>query len=341
MKLLHYQPAVPNFGDDLNPMLWRSLAPELIAGDASVQQGEGEAFVGIGTIIGIDPGESRRLHVFSSGAGYSDPASWAGVEVCYHCVRGPVTARLLGLGADRALTDGAILVPRSPLFADLAQPTRGTENGRTVVVPHYETLAFPGWEEATHLAGFDIVDPRGTPRAVIAALARAGLVLTESLHGAILADAFGVPWRGFAVSRNFSTAKWADWTASLGLTAEIAVVPPPDPMPLLRFGKRPEPFGAAVTLDPEVALGEFRARIAPVQAVPFVRRQAKRVLEGVPVTRRLLGFSPERTAQSLSDLAARDPFGSDSARRSNLADEMLERLHRLAKNRSSTGVVTA
>lgn len=341
MKLLHYEPAVPNFGDDLNPVLWPSLAPGLIGNEAQSLQNEQAAFVGIGTIIGLDPGSSRQLHVFSSGAGYSDPVRWAGLDVRYHCVRGPVSARLLGLSADRALTDGAILVPRSPLFADLARPDRRAGSGRTVVVPHYETLAFPGWDKAARLAGFDIVDPRGSPRAVIAALAGAGLVLTESLHGAILADAFGVPWRGFAVSRNFSTAKWADWTASLGIAAEIVVVPPPDPMPLLRFGKRPEPFGAAIVLDPEAALGEFRARIAPSPAVPFIRRQAKRVLEGVPASRRLLGFSPERTARALHELAARDPFGSDPARRSSLADTMLDRLHQLARDYTSAGVVAS
>ncbi|MFC0685475.1 polysaccharide pyruvyl transferase family protein [Novosphingobium clariflavum] len=341
MRLLHYEPAVPNFGDDLNPLLWPELAPGLFGPDVSspgTGAGESTAFVGIGTIIGIDPAGCSRLHVFSSGAGYSDPVRWQGLDVRYHCVRGPVSARALGLPADRALTDGAVLVPRSPLFADLASRPRTT---RTVVVPHYETLAFPGWSAAAQLAGFDIVDPRGSPRDVIAALAGARLVLTESLHGAILADAFGVPWRGFAVSRNFSTAKWGDWAASLDMDVAVALVPPPDPMPLLRFGKRPEPFGTMIALDPEAALAEFRARIAAPPKVALVRRQAKRVLEAVPVTRRLLGFSPERTAQALVELATRDPFVSNPSRRAGLADEMLERLYRLAKKAGASAAVLA
>lgn len=320
MKLLRYCAPVPNFGDDLNDVLWPALAPELFADD-DLQAAAGEAFVGVGTIVGLDPGRSRRLHVFTSGAGYSAPDRWRGLDVTWHCVRGPVTARVLGLEADRALTDGALLAP----LVDGLCPVPGT-TGRTLVVPHFETIAFPGWHEAARLADFDLVDPRGKPRDVIAALAGARLVLTESLHGAILADAFGVPWRGFAVSRNFSAAKWADWTASLGLAVDVTVVPPPDPMPLLRFGKRVEPFGTTLTLDVEGALAEFRQRIGAVRRSPWLKAQAKRVLEGSPQARRLLGFGPARTAQALSDLAAMPPYLSADSVRESLRNEMLHRL---------------
>lgn len=332
MKLLHYKPSVPNFGDDLNACLWSELAPALFEDeDAST------AFVGIGTIVGLDPGESRRLHVFSSGAGYAPLDRWRGLDVDYHCVRGPVTARLLGLPSNRVLTDGALLAPVLPRFGfgKNAAVTRGASamrgGGNVVVVPHFETIAHPGWRHAAQLAGFELVDPRGTPEGVIAALAKARLVLTESLHGAILADTYGVPWRGFAVSRNFSTAKWADWTSSLRLDVEIAMVPPPDAMPLLRFGKRAEPFGATVWLDPEAALREFRGRIAQRVAGSWTKARAKRFLEVVPQARRLLGFTPERTAQALHDLAQRPPFISSENLRHSLRAQMLDRLDQLVR----------
>jgi succinoglycan biosynthesis protein ExoV len=322
MRLLRYEPKVPNFGDDLNERLWPCLAPPLFAS----RKDDGEAFVGIGTIVGIDPGASRRLHVFSSGAGYTAAHRWNGRDVQYHCVRGPVTARVLGLADDRSLTDGAIL---TPLVGGLEAPPGGS--ARTVVVPHFETIAFPGWDQAARMAGFDLVDPRGTPEKVIAALAGAGLVLTESLHGAILADAYGVPWHGFAVSRNFSTTKWTDWTASLQLDAHIAVLPPPDPMPLLRFGKRDEPFGSMLPLDIESALREFESRIASPGQSSFFKTQAKRALEELPLARRLLGFSPQRTAQALVDLASRAPCLSAPPVRERLRARMVERLDALVR----------
>ena len=322
MRLLCYKPAVANFGDDLNAHLWPHLAPGLFARSEC-----DEAFVGIGTIVGLDPGPSRRLHVFSSGAGYARLDAWAGCEVRYHCVRGPLTGQLLGLPADRVLTDGAILTPLLPAFDFASSPA-----GPTVVVPHFETVAFPGWTDATQLAGFELLDPRDAPQNVIAQIARASLVLTESLHGAILADAYGVPWQPFTVSRNFSTAKWCDWTLSLGLSVEITLVPPPDPMPLLRFGKRVEPFGAILPLDPDAALDEFSKRIAPS---PFtesgLKAATKHLLERTPAARRLLGYSPARTASALTALSRRDPYLSSPAIRQSLRDEMQARLDHLAR----------
>ncbi|MYM00282.1 hypothetical protein GR702_21285 [Novosphingobium sp. FGD1] len=335
MKLLRYRPAVPNFGDDLNDLIWPELAPGLFDSDG----GEGaDAFVGIGTIIGLDPQGSESLHVFSSGTGYSDDRRWRGRKVEYHCVRGPLTARVLGLPNKTALTDGGIL---APLITRFQEPNAFGGTGGTVVVPHFETIAFPGWAEAVGMAGFHLVDPRGTPDLVIGALKDASLVLTESLHGAILADAFGVPWRAFAVSRNFSRAKWADWTCSLDLRVDVTLVPPPDAMPLLRFGKPPEAFGSVFALNEELALGEFRGRIQTAAEVPFMKARVKQVLEAIPATRKFLGFSPERTARALADLAAADPCLSSFHRRDALRDEMLCRLQALEKRYEQAPVLTA
>ncbi|MEE4454459.1 polysaccharide pyruvyl transferase family protein [Novosphingobium resinovorum] len=333
MRLLRYRPSAPNFGDDLNTELWPALVPSLFANETD--EGE-DAFVGIGTIVGIDPGPSRNLHVFSSGVGYTAIDAWSGRAVEFHCVRGPVTARVLGVDPDRALTDGAILTTAIDRYRALPQECRE----RTVVVPHYETIAFPGWEEAVRMAGFDLVDPRTAPEAVIRKVSGSRLVLTESLHGAILADAFGVPWRAFGVSRNFSTAKWADWTGSLGMRAQVVLLPPPDAIQLFRFGKRPEPFGAIVALDQEVAYREFRARITSNSRASFMKRQAKGLLEALPVARRTLGFSVERTARALMDLSAMPPFLSDAYRRAMLRDEMLERLHGVARRYGAGLAVT-
>ncbi len=331
MRLLCHKPAVPNFGDDLNEVLWPTLAPGLFAPD------DDKAFVGVGTIVGIDPGRSTKLHVFSSGAGYTSLQRWRGRDVEYHCVRGPVTARVLGLDADKVLTDGAVLVPNLAEF----RHAPSDRQGGVVVIPHFETIAFPGWIEAAQMAGLDLVDPRGTPKEVIGALAGARLVVTESLHGAILADAFGVPWRPFAVSRNFSTAKWADWAASLDLEVDVALVPPPDALQLFRFGKRAEPFGSMLRLDVEHALAEFRQRIEPASAPPFLKVQAKRMLEMVPAARRLLGFSPVRTATALASIAALDPYLSDPIKRGLLRDEMLGRLDALARRQKGAPPVGA
>jgi hypothetical protein len=322
MKLVYYRKTVPNFGDDLNLSLWPALAPRLF------DENPASGFIGIGTIIGMpcDPA-LRQLTVFSSGAGYDRLDRWADRRVEFSCVRGPITARLLGLPADRALTDGAILTPLAPGFPGRAGPGRGI-----VVVPHWETLQHPGWDEVATQTGFEIVDPRGSPEAVVARIADAALVLTESLHGAILADTYGIPWIAFATSRNFGVTKWVDWTHSVGEQCEFTIVPPPDPGPVLAFGRRPEPAGTKIRFGAEEAVSQFAARVEPSEKA--VKFSPKAMIKKARWLRPFLGYSPARTAEALSRLATTPPVLSQAPRRELLMERMLERLQALARENS-------
>jgi succinoglycan biosynthesis protein ExoV len=314
MQLVYYRrKSVPNFGDDLNAVLWQGLAPELFDDDP------GTGFVGIGTIIGMPCGDLGRLHVFSSGIGNDRPEAWRGKQVEYWCVRGPISSRMLGLPADRALTDGAILTPLVEGFPKAAMGGAGT-----LVIPHFQTLNHPGWPEVAKLTGYELLDPRADPQSVVARIAAAGLVLTESLHGAILADVYGIPWIGFATSKNFGVTKWVDWTMSLGLSFDLAMIPPPDPGAVLAFGRPPAPFGTTRRFDAEEALASFDARVLP-DPVTLTSR-VKGLIKRSPLIRPLLGFSPARTAEALTRLARAAPTLSPEARRLELREQMLGRL---------------
>jgi succinoglycan biosynthesis protein ExoV len=317
MRLVHFRGRTPNFGDDLNANLWPALAPCLFERDDA-----GHGFVGIGTIFGMDVGDMGRLDVFSSGAGNDPVGGWADKQVSIRCVRGPMTAHLLGVDPALAITDGAILVPLVPAF-----PNRASDTGTTVVIPHFETIAYPGWQEACRAAGFELLDPRGEPGEVIAAIASAKLVLTESLHGAIVADVYGVPWNAFAVSGNFGTSKWVDWLATLGLDFTPTLVPPPNVMQLLDHGRRSEPYGTRLRFSLERALGEFRERIAPVQQ-HRLRALAKSAFRRALPLHAVLGFSPVRTAEALTRLAREAPLLSEENRRQDLRDHMMDTLRR-------------
>jgi succinoglycan biosynthesis protein ExoV len=317
MQLVYYRKQVPNFGDDLNASLWKGLAPVLFDDDAET------GFVGIGTIIGMPCGGLRRLHVFSSGIGNDLPERWRDKQVEYWCVRGPVSARMLDLPADRAITDGAILTPLVEGF-----PKAATGTGGTLVIPHFQTLDHPGWPEVAKLTGYELLDPRGDPGSVIARIAAAKLVLTESLHGAILADVYGIPWIAFATSKNFGVTKWVDWTHSLGLEFDLTMIPPPNPGPVLAFCRPPAPFGQTVRFDIEAAFARFDERVLPD------RLTLKTVLKGLvkrsPLIRPFLGFSASRTAEALQRLAGTPPALSAEPVRRELRDRMMERLAALA-----------
>jgi succinoglycan biosynthesis protein ExoV len=331
MKLVYFRGKQLNFGDDLNGVLWPRLLPDLFDDMGA------EGFLGIGTLIGMATPGCLRLHVFSTGAGYDAVDTWR-TERKVWCVRGPITAKLLGV--DAALTDGAILTP------EIMGPPPGDPTGRIVgVVPHWQSLHFPGWEVACRAAGFRLISPIDTPERVHAAIGSVSLVLTESLHGAIFADTMGIPWVPFVTTRNVSALKWVDWCLSVGVAFTPVPLPPPSAAAALAFGRPGGGDGKApLRFDAEAAMTEFRQRVAMhavvslaapqhharAQAAPGLAARMRAGLQEAaqrsPAVSRALGYSPARTAARLAAAARLEPKLSAASRRADLRSAMLERL---------------
>lgn len=211
MDLVYWRTEQGNFGDDLNLWLWDKLLPGWRSAHADV------ALVGVGTILKHPflPLDRPKL-VMGSGAGYGalppmdQPALWD-----IRCVRGPRTARLLGLDPALAVVDPAVMVSDMAAFRD--QPK--SETG--IFVPHFET--FPGldWDSIARRAGLSHVSPSQDSHAVIEAIARAPFVIAESMHAAIIADALRTPWTAISIGGGFNAGKWQDWGDSVGITVEI------------------------------------------------------------------------------------------------------------------------
>src|SRR5690606_35557320 len=91
-----------NFGDELNNHIWDLLIPEVLSG-----QNPG-LFLGIGTIINHLVPVDEKIFVFGSGVGYgnipNDVSTWR-----IYFVRGPLSAKVLGIHTDFAITDPAVL----------------------------------------------------------------------------------------------------------------------------------------------------------------------------------------------------------------------------------------
>jgi len=316
MKLVYYQSAAPNFGDDMNLDLWPALRPVLFDGDEST------GFVGIGTIIGKKKVSGcKKLLVFSSGVGYDPIDNWKDIDVRYSCVRGPLSAKLLGLNADLALTDGAVLTPLVSRFPQMATP-----GDRGIVIPHWESIHYGGWPETAAAADLDLVDPRGTPESVIAKISRAKFVLTESLHGAIIAEIYRIPWVAFTVSKNFNIFKWVDWTQTVGRKMLLTPVPPPTPEPLLEFGRPAAPFGTTMEFGPETALGTYKERVLnDLQRINF-RDRPKAFLRRFNLLQRILPYSSARTAEALNLLSTKIELSAQH-RTQEYQERMIERLN--------------
>jgi succinoglycan biosynthesis protein ExoV len=325
VRLIYYQGTVQNFGDEINRVIWPKLAPELF------EEERDEGFLGIGTIIGMPTPGCSHLHVFSSGMGYDSLARWQTPRTVW-CVRGPLTSRLFGTPPEATMTDGAILAPAA--MPDW--PNRCAARG-IGVIPHWESMRFSGWQESCTLAGMKLISPIGSPAEVVDRLLSVELVLAESLHGAILADTYGIPWVAFVSSGNFSVFKWKDWTMSVDVPLKVMVLPPPSAMPLLHFGR---PFskrwGEYVHYDEDAAQREFSMRCEAAHraagSMPGVRTWIKQSSLTSAALDRLMSFNPARTAEVLSQTAQQEPNLSRAGLRESIRQRMLDRLMQLCRS---------
>ena len=235
MKIHHISNVNGNFGDELNGWMWRELYPELFDGAE-----DGIDFIGIGTILDRHLPNRGLNVVLGSGTGYApppdiraNPAQW-----CVYGVRGPLTAELLDLPREAVLTDPAILLADHPRWrragGEPAQGSGANAEGNIVFVPHWKSIRFGQWQAACELARIEFVDPCGEARAVIDRIAGARLVIAESMHAAIIADALRVPWVPVVLSREVAPFKWADWAATVGLEYTPLLLAPSSPVEVLR-----------------------------------------------------------------------------------------------------------
>lgn len=215
MKIIYWKPVSGNFGDDMNDWFWDALLSD-------IKDDRMYFIIGIGTLLGDiisdqikNTGRQKKI-VIGAGYGYGisenliDPNAndWK-----FYCVRGPLTANYFNLDEKLSASDPAIMIP------DLL-PTTDTTHNEVAFVPHWETADYSQWEKATKLAGLRYIDPRNSSKAVIREIAGCKLVLAESLHAAIIADSYRIPWIGIRTSEGINNFKWRDWCASIGVTYE-------------------------------------------------------------------------------------------------------------------------
>lgn len=203
MKLFCYPHQ--NFGDaPLNGWLWPQLLPNVL--DAENDR----LFVGIGSLLNdMLPAQPLKV-VFGSGIGYGQhtPAPDAAWRI--YAVRGPLSARALGLDPQAAITDAAMLVHAVPL-----PPV--TKQYRVAYMPHWWSDVHGDWRAACDLAGIHFIDPMAGVETVLTELRQTELLISEALHGTIVADALRTPWVPVWAYKHILRLKWEDWCQSVDL----------------------------------------------------------------------------------------------------------------------------
>ena len=219
MKLEYSRPAnnSGNFGDDINEWFWNESLPGALDEDDSV------ILLGMGTILSrwfTDklPLKSKKIVIGSGGGKKGGPPILDGLWHVYG-VRGPLTASYSNLPSEMILTDPAMLITRMDI-GQLNSSQRGVG-----FMPHIWSVDQWNWRETCKQLGLTYLDPRADSKETIRAIASLERVVTEAMHGAIVADAVRTPWVAVSIADAFEPSKWCDWAGSLGLAIRFYSLP--------------------------------------------------------------------------------------------------------------------
>ncbi|GAC15097.1 polysaccharide pyruvyl transferase family protein [Aliiglaciecola lipolytica] len=209
MKLGFFESENKNVGDDLNPYLWHRVFPNL---DSST---ENSILIAIGSIFDNRFDAYKHKIVFGSGARSKDSLPQIDQSWDIRFVRGPNTQKaLLSQGiSSKYITDPAILA------ANYFEKSKQTDD--IGLIPYFRTEQAP-WQAIADKLGYKLISPCSSVEHFMAELSSCKLVVTEAMHGAILADTLRIPWvpyTSFTSSYEGDTHhfKWADWCLSMGL----------------------------------------------------------------------------------------------------------------------------
>ncbi|APD86964.1 hypothetical protein BM527_13200 [Alteromonas sp. Mex14] len=198
-----------NFGDDINPYILNRFLPKAVLNSEVI------CVVGIGTLLNnglldeIKP--YKKAIIFCSGVGYGEHEKLIGHEkLIFAGVRGPESSNALRLPDELAKTDAAILL------ADKKIVTR--KKYKTTFIPHINTDWSSGRmiKRACDDLGIHYIAPNADLEEFLDTINMSETVITEAMHGAIVADTLRVPWIPIKI-HNALGFKWNDWTRSMGV----------------------------------------------------------------------------------------------------------------------------
>ena len=188
-----------NFGDELSLDIVSALLRKVGSSNpASIRRCDdrrrtGHRLFAVGSILHqCRPGDTVW------GSGINGKMSTSGYDfdgVDIRAVRGPLTRRMIinkGGDCPEVYGDPGLLIPR--LFPELSQPTTSPLDIDVSVILNVNDLALIS-EDSGHAPPANLISPNMSWRRVATEIRRSKFVVSSSLHGIILADAFGVPCR--------------------------------------------------------------------------------------------------------------------------------------------------
>jgi hypothetical protein len=215
VKLVYFQHDPPNFGDEINRILWPSLLPE-----GFLDGGEDELLFGAGSILQAAPGPARA----ETRGGFGLWRVFRAARPARRELEHPVAARAAD-GREAGRRPGPRDLRRAILLRAIPLPEPAPSTG-IAFMPHFESATRGDWAEVC-AAGRDHLSrsarryrraPRGDPRRG----GGAGRGDAWRHHRRRVAHALGAALPIHPSHR----MKWTDWAASLDLTLTRTDMPP-------------------------------------------------------------------------------------------------------------------
>lgn len=208
MKIIYHQSH--NIGDFINEIVFDEIL--------KLPHRDNEVVLGIGTILGLKkPRENFIYHVFGSGISHDQLNTYGKFDqskidqYVFHGVRGPITANSVNYHHPPLISgDFAYLLPSK------IQPTKNFKSEKVGFIPHKDSLRFyDDWGPLLKKYKIHFISPLLAPQEFVDEIHKCERVMCEAMHGAILCDAYRIPWLPVFTFGGISKSKWNDWLLSM------------------------------------------------------------------------------------------------------------------------------
>lgn len=202
-------PSIHNFGDEVSPYLFKKITGRNPIHVGISHHEDKLHYCAVGSMI-RECNENSILW----GTGYHVPNScFRGKPISIHAVRGPLTRDQLlkqGCKCPEIYGDPALLLPR--FYTPSIKERKGIG-----VIPHYIDKNDIQLDMFRRHSNVKIIDIQDGVERVIDKVTSCNLILSSSLHGMIVADAYGIPGYWYKISNKITggTYKYKDYFQSV------------------------------------------------------------------------------------------------------------------------------